>query len=655
MIDQQTIGKILDAAEIVDVVSDYVTLKKRGVNYIGLCPFHNEKTPSFTVSPSKGICKCFGCGAGGTPVNFIMELESMSYPEALKHLARKYNIPVQEKELSEEEKKEKSQIESLRIVSNFANKFFHEQLLNGDEGQVIGKSYFKERGINLETIKKFNLGYCPEKSPTLSESAQKNGYQMPFLEDLGLVKKGQYGHFDFFRGRVIFPIHNLSGHAIAFGGRTLKADKNTAKYFNSPESPLYHKSDVLYGIFQAKKAITHLDKCYLVEGYTDVTSMSQAGIENVVASSGTALTHGQIRLIKRFTQNITIIYDGDAAGIKAALKGIDLVLEQGMNVRVVLLPNGEDPDSFVKSQTKTELLDYLETQEKDFIHFKSELLLNEAQDDPVKRANAIHSVVSSIAKISDSFIRNEFIRSCALIFSIEEATLNSELKKKLNKQIEKLNKLQKNSTSHLPETGSVTQSPSHKPFEKDLDQFGKTYFHTIETAILKYLIKYSELNLFIKVDEHEVKETSVAQYIFNELMIDEINFTNEIYADIFLKAYEHHRNTQTLNQDFFIKHEDPYIAKTCADIIAAKHELSMLFEKQKIRVELEQNKLNELIPNDIIIYKSRSLKKIAKELEQELSQLNDNEPEKERAIFEKLMRVNNALKEMTALINRIIP
>ncbi|HRW63730.1 MAG TPA: DNA primase, partial [Bacteroidales bacterium] len=359
----------------------------------GLCPFHNEKTPSFTVSPSKGIYKCFGCGKGGNSVNFIMEHEHLGYPEALKYLAKKYNIEVVEKEQTVEEIQQQNERESLLIVSKFANSYFQENLHKSDEGRAIGLSYFKERGFRDEIIKKFELGYSPEKRDALTSWAQKSGYKLEFLEKSGLSIISETGQYDRFRGRVMFPIHGLSGNVIGFGGRILKTDAKTAKYLNSPESEIYHKSQVLYGMFYAKQSITQNDKCYLVEGYTDVISMHQSGIENVVASSGTSLTVEQIRLIKRFTPNVTIIYDGDAAGIKASLRGIDLVLEQGLNVRVLLLPDGEDPDSFAKSHSASELLDFIRKNEEDFITFKTRLLSEEAKNDPVKKANLISDIV----------------------------------------------------------------------------------------------------------------------------------------------------------------------------------------------------------------------------------------------------------------------
>ena len=386
MIDQATIDRIIDAAEISEVVGEFVTLKKRGVNMLGNCPFHNEKTPSFTVSPAKGIFKCFGCGKGGNAVNFIMEHESLTYPEALKWLAKKYSIEVKEEEVSPEQIKQKDDRESMMIVSGYAQKYFSRYLHEEAEGRSVGLSYLRERGIRDDIIRKFELGFCPDGKDIFTQNAQKQGYKMEFLEKTGLTIKRDDWVRDRFAARVMFPIHNIAGRVIAFGGRTLKNEKTIAKYLNSPESEIYHKSRVLYGIYQAKREITRLDKSYLVEGYTDVLSLHQAGIENVVASSGTALTHDQIRLIKRFTPNITIIYDGDAAGIKASLRGIDLVLEEGVNVKVLLLPDGEDPDSFARSMSSSQLTAYIEANETDFIRFKTKLLMKGVENDPIEKA-----------------------------------------------------------------------------------------------------------------------------------------------------------------------------------------------------------------------------------------------------------------------------
>ncbi|MGL5620176.1 MAG: DNA primase, partial [Tannerellaceae bacterium] len=411
MIDQITIDKILDAANIVDVVSEFVTLRKRGINMVGLCPFHSDKTPSFYVSPSKNICKCFACGEGGTAVHFIMKHEQLSYVEALKFLAKKYNIEVQERELSESERKAQSIRESLLIVNTYAQQYFSKVLHQHPEGKSIGLSYFKERGFKDEIIEKFQLGYSLEQKDAFYQEAIKAGYKKEYLEQTGLIIAKEDGYVaDRFRGRVMFPVHTLSGKVVAFGGRVLRKDEKTAKYVNSPESEIYHKSRELYGLFFAKQAIVKSDRCFLVEGYTDVISMHQSGIENVVASSGTALTHGQIKLIHRFTNNITVIYDGDAAGIKAALRGIDLLLEEGINVKVVLLPEGEDPDSFSRKQSAASFIQYIEDNQSDFIRFKTNLLIGEAGNDPIKRSRLISDIVQSVAVIPDNIARSVYIR-----------------------------------------------------------------------------------------------------------------------------------------------------------------------------------------------------------------------------------------------------
>ena len=428
MIDQHTIDRILDAANIVEVVSDFVTLRRRGANYTGLCPFHDEKTPSFSVSPARGICKCFSCGKGGNSVHFIMEHEQVSYYEALKYLARKYNIEIQERQLSEEEKQRKTDRESMLIVNDFAQKFFATNLLENAEGRAIGLSYFRERGFGEDIIKKFGLGYSPDKRDALAQEAMRKAYKKEYLVKTGLCIESQQGSlFDRYKGRVIFPIHSLSGKVIAFGGRILKKDEKAAKYVNSPESEVYHKSDVLYGIYHAKQAIVKNDFCYLVEGYTDVLSMHQAGIENVVASSGTALTPGQIRLIHRFTNNITVLYDGDAAGIKASLRGIDLILQEGLNIKVVLLPDGDDPDSFSKKQSAADFTAYIKAHETDFIRFKTNLLLEGAGNDPIKRATLIGDIVRTIAIVPDNILRSIYVQDCARLLSVDEKMLMREV------------------------------------------------------------------------------------------------------------------------------------------------------------------------------------------------------------------------------------
>ena len=436
MIDQPTIDRILDAANIVDVVSEFVTLRKRGINYVGLCPFHSDKSPSFYVSPAKNICKCFACGEGGTAVHFIMKHEQLSYYDALRFLAKKYNIEIQERELSEREKQVRSDRESMLIVNSWAQKYFTTQLYEHQEGKAAGLRYFAERGFREDTIRKFQLGYSLDQRDALYKAATKSGYKKEFLEKTGLVIAYDNGGVnDRFRGRVIFPVHTLSGKVVAFGGRVLKKDEKTAKYVNSPESEIYHKSNELYGIYFAKQAIVKEDRCFLVEGYTDVISMHQAGVENVVASSGTALTQGQIRLIHRFTSNITVLYDGDAAGIKAALRGIDLLLEDGMNVKVVLLPDGEDPDSFARKHNASQFAEFIRQNETDFIRFKTRLLLDDAGTDPIKRSALISDIIRTVAIIPDNIARSLYIRECSTMMEIDEMLLLNEVNKiRLNKE-----------------------------------------------------------------------------------------------------------------------------------------------------------------------------------------------------------------------------
>ena len=426
MIDQSTIDRILDAAQIVDVVSEFVTLRKRGVNYIGLCPFHNEKTPSFSVSPSKGVCKCFSCGKGGNVVHFIMEHEQLSYYEALKWLAKKYNIEIKERELTDAEKQAQSLRESLFVVNQFASEYFQDILYNHIDGQRIGMTYLRSRGFRDDIIRKFQLGYSTDAPDGLARAAAQKGFREEFLEKTGLCYRKDNGTLhDRFWGRVIFPVHTLSGKVVAFGGRVLSsATKNVQmKYVNSPESEIYHKSRELYGMYFAKQAIVRQDCCFLVEGYTDVISMHQSGIENVVSSSGTALTSDQIRLIHRFTNNITLLYDGDGAGIKASIRGIDMLLEEGMNIKVCLLPDGDDPDSFARKHNATDYQAYINAHEVDFIRFKTNLLLEEAGRDPIKRAGLISSIVKSISVIPDAIVRSVYIRECSQLLQMEEKIL----------------------------------------------------------------------------------------------------------------------------------------------------------------------------------------------------------------------------------------
>ena len=540
MIDQATVDKIIDSANILEVVSDFVTLRKRGVNYVGLCPFHDEKTPSFSVSPSKGICKCFSCGKGGSAVHFIMEHEQLSYYEALKYLAKKYNIEIEERELSDEEKQIKSDRESMLIVNSFAQEYFSNILFQHSEGRSVGLAYFHERGFRDDIIHKFALGYSLEQRDALAIEAKKRGYKEEYLLKTGLCLEGQNGYIsDRFRGRVIFPVFSLSGKVLAFGGRVLRKSDKLAKYVNSPESEVYHKSNVLYGIYQAKQSIVKNDNCFLVEGYTDVLSMHQAGVENVVASSGTSLTPGQIRLIHRFTNNITVIYDGDAAGIKASLRGIDLILKEGMNIKVVLLPDGDDPDSFAKKQSASSFTEYIKNHEVDFIRFKTNLLLDSAGNDPIKRAELISDIVQSIAIIPDTIVRSVYTKECSRLMEISEEVLLREINKiklsqlqngtppnkktlsetSADKQNSQEEGTQNDDTETLMETQGVPQGVlQEKRVPSPLDPFEKT--------LVRYMIRYGFHDLFSEINEEtgETETWKVIPYILTDLRNDEIEF-----------------------------------------------------------------------------------------------------------------------------------
>lgn len=595
MIEQATIDKIHDTADIVEVVGEFITLKKRGVNYIGSCPFHNEKTPSFTVSPTKGIYKCFGCGAAGNPTKFLMDHEHISYVEALKYLAKKYHIEIEEREETEEDRQAKSDRESLMIVSSFAQKHFVELLHNHEEGKAIGLSYFRSRSISEAMVDKFELGYCLENKTAFTDHALKSGYNIDYLVKSGLtIQKGDW-KADRFAGRVMFPIHSISGKVIAFGGRTLKADKKIAKYLNSPESEIYHKSKVLYGIYFAKKTIIQNDQCYLVEGYTDVISLHQAGIENVVASSGTSLTEEQIKLIKRFTSNVTILYDGDFAGIKASMRGIDMFLEQGLNVKVVLFPDGEDPDSYSHKHSATELKTFLEDNEKDFITFKTQLLSEEAEKDPVKRADLINQIVQSIASISDNITRSIYIKECSALMSIEENILYTEIKKRRKIKFKKLyDKESKEAEQNISE---------NKVFDTKIA--GK--FEYEERAIVRLLLFYGDKNIEEEYDDNDklISATSLSEFIIKELKAFEEDFHHETYRDIvsaYIKASE---NGQVLTDKYFTNHENTAIQKIAIDILSDNQPLSKIHQKGGNFIETEDMMLKDLAPKLIFEYMSK--------------------------------------------------
>ncbi len=548
-LDRETVVKIIEAADIVDVVSDFVSLKRRGANYIGLCPFHNERTPSFSVSKSKGICKCFSCGKGGGAVNFLMELEQMSYNDALRYLAKKYHIEIKEHEMTEAEREAATERESMLAVNEFALQHFENNLNNTDDGRDIGLSYFRERGINDVSIKKFRLGYSLDKRDDLLTSAKAKGYNEKYLVNTGLCIQNEGGKiYDRFKGRVMYPILGISGKVLGFGGRTLRKDKDVAKYVNSPESIIYRKSYELYGLYQAKQAIVKKDKCILVEGYMDVISMSQSGIENVVASSGTSLTEGQIRLIHRFTENVTVIYDSDPAGIKASLRGIDMLLAEGLNIKVMLLPEGEDPDSFAQSHSTSELEEYLASHEQDFIEFKTSILLQGAENDPIQRSKAINDIVRSISVVPDEITRTIYIKECSRQLEFDEKLLTRQVAKKIADRREKESQQRQRQTAaqsieplvdvDQPQVEDVAwQNAEVKPEQTPtnvVDQKMSQYLEPYEREVLRYVLKYGMLTLCEEFDANgNTALINVLDYVVRELAEDEITFSNPQYAKVF--------------------------------------------------------------------------------------------------------------------------
>lgn len=641
MIDQATVDKIIDSANILEVVSDFVTLRKRGVNYVGLCPFHDEKTPSFSVSPSKGICKCFSCGKGGSAVHFIMEHEQLSYYEALKYLAKKYNIEIEERELSDEEKQIKSDRESMLIVNSFAQEYFSNILFQHSEGRSVGLTYFHERGFRDDIIHKFALGYSLEQRDALAIEAKKRGYKEEYLLKTGLCLEGQNGYIsDRFRGRVIFPVFSLSGKVLAFGGRVLRKSDKLAKYVNSPESEVYHKSNVLYGIYQAKQSIVKNDNCFLVEGYTDVLSMHQAGVENVVASSGTSLTPGQIRLIHRFTNNITVIYDGDAAGIKASLRGIDLILKEGMNIKVVLLPDGDDPDSFAKKQSASSFTEYIKNHEVDFIRFKTNLLLDSAGNDPIKRAELISDIVQSIAIIPDTIVRSVYTKECSRLMEISEEVLLREINKiklsqlqngtppnkktlsetSADKQNSQEEGTQNDDTETLTETQGVPQGVlQEKRVPSPLDPFEKT--------LVRYMIRYGFHDLFSEINEEtgETETWKVIPYILTDLRNDEIEFQHPLYKKVIAEINHIFDQEGEHLTRYFLAHPDEEISRLAVDLVSEKYQLSKIHTKFQT-IESEEEKLADLIPRALFELKdaitSLNIKHIREEIKKTAKEQN---------------------------------
>lgn len=693
MIDQPTIDRILDAANIVDVVSEFVTLRKRGVNYVGLCPFHDDKSPSFYVSPAKNICKCFACGEGGTAVHFIMKHEQIGYFDALRFLAKKYNIEIAERELSDEEKRVRSDRESMFIVNAWAQQYFSQMLHEHVEGKTVGMRYFIERGFREDTIRKFQLGYSLDQRDALYQQALRKGYKKEYLEKTGLVIAYENGNVnDRFRGRVIFPVHSLSGKVVAFGGRVLKKDEKTAKYVNSPESPIYHKSNELYGIYFAKQAIVKADRCYLVEGYTDVISMHQSGVENVVASSGTALTHGQIRLIHRFTNNITVLYDGDAAGIKAAIRGIDLLLDEGMNVKVVLLPDGEDPDSFARSHSATEFTEFIRQHETDFIRFKTKLLLADAGNDPVKRAALIGDIIRTIAIVPDDITRTIYIRECSAMMEIDEqVVLNQVNKQRLSKNEQKSSVpvTNRSTTEILPpdysisepsgqmqETPVATAEPVSDQLPPDFpppleEEFSgsnempeippsapveetqvmtrqRSPYEAFEIALLRYVVRYGERVLYDYVDE-ETKERivmRVAEFIRDDLERDDLSFYTPIFKQMLDEAANRCGEETFIAHRYFLSHPDPLVSRVAANLMSEKYQLSKYHFKFR-EVEQEEDKLDQLVVRDLFAFKEAYIMRQLKEKQEQLKQLSSADPEQIMTVMKEIAQLNEIKKVLS--------
>lgn len=611
MLDQATIDRINDAAKIQDVISDYITLKKRGVNLIGLCPFHGEKTPSFTVSPAKGIFKCFGCGKGGNSVHFIMEHEQISYYEALKFLAKKYNIEFQEREFSPEEQAARNDRESMFLVNDYAQKHFSSTLHNHIDGKSIGLAYFRERGFRDDIIQKFQLGYSLEQRDAFTQTAIKAGYNKEYLVKTGLTLENESGQLtDRFRGRVMFPVQSLSGKVVAFGGRILKKDDKMAKYVNSPESEIYHKSNELYGIYFAKQAIVRQDRCFLVEGYTDVISMHQSGIENVVASSGTSLTPGQIRLIHRFTENVTVIYDGDAAGIKASIRGIDLLLEEGLNIKVLLLPDGDDPDSFARKHNAADFIEFVEKNSADFIRFKTNLLLKDAGNDPVKRAALVSDIVRSISIIPNSVIRAEYVKECGSLLNVDEALLYHEINKLKTNEHEKAALRTNNNTDVPPHFEEIEAgSPVEAKFDKE------------ERNILQTLIRFGN-NVLYYIDEARTQTITVARFISDELDRDELKFLNPVHQ-LIIDEYKEHSSDETFNPErYFLYHPNDKVSQLAADLVTEKYTLSKVHSKIK-KIETDVERLGDLVPRLIYEFKNSLILDLYRQKLNELKTASD--------------------------------
>ena len=656
MIDSHTVDRIYAAADIVDIISDYVTLKKKGVNYQACCPFHNEKTPSFVVSPSKGVYKCFGCGKGGNAVTFVMEHEGVSYPEALKIVAKRYGIEIQEREQTEEDVRRNNDRESMFALNGWAAEYFAKYMLSSTEGRSVGLSYFaQKRGFTEATIRKFGLGFCSSEGNAMTMAALSAGYKQEFLTSTGLslVREGDGKLRDRFRDRVIFPVHNISGRVVAFGGRTLRTDKSVAKYQNSPESEIYSKKRELYGLYFAKKAIQQQDYAIMVEGYTDVISMHQAGVENVVASSGTSLTTEQIQLLHRFTRNITVIYDGDSAGIHASLRGIDMILKEGMNVRVVLLPPEHDPDSFARAHTADQVREYIRENEEDFLTFKAKLMLADAGKDPIKRSAVISDMVQSIVQIPDSIQRSVYIKDCARIMDIDENVLISEVARKRVQQAGG----GREASDFMRRQQSQIQQERKVEVEITKPTVAGSSVEALEYELVKYLLKSGHLNYEI-LEGKNIVGVNIADEIFYNLDEDKISFLNPVYQKILDTYREQWKQLGVgvkVPERHFINHIDPDVCNMSVDILTSDDNLvpSKLWQQKDVHVESEVEMLSNGVPKAIMLYRSKIIERLIKELTQRLddSDLSDDD---QIDIVRRLDELNNAKTAISRQSQRLI-
>ena len=669
MITQQTIERVFEAAQVEEVIGEFVQLKKSGSSFKGLSPFTDERTPSFMVSPVKQIWKDFSTGKGGNAVSFLMEHEHYTYPEAIKWLAKKYNIEIEETEQSDEQKQQLNERESMFLASKFAKDYFHDVLMNTQKGRAIGLSYFKERGFREDIIQKFDLGYCKDEWDNFTNAALEKGYDLKYLKSTGLtiVKEGgpQVRKFDRFKGRVMFPIHSMSGRILGFGGRILTNDKKAAKYLNSPESDIYHKSKILYGLYHAKKEIAKQDNCYLVEGYTDVISFYQSGVENVVASSGTALTPDQIRLVNRLTKNITVLFDGDAAGIRASLRGIDLILEQGMNVKVVSFPEGEDPDSFAKAHSTQELKEYLHDKSQDFIEFKVSLLMKEAANDPVKKAGLIRDIVTSISKIPDGIQREVYVQECARIMDISERVLFSELAQLLSKGVAKSNKsTYTNSNSNQP-------SPDYL-YEKEQGKMGLVkggvkgvnkidQLNILEKEIIRILLLYGNevvdfVNWVDGVDEKgrpilekEEYQSTVSNELYLNLQEDEIEFANEIFKLTYFQLVHQLNQDEKISIDQLIMHENQEVSSLVTNILMDEEKYSLSDWERKEIFVTETVKILPKLVSDAMLNLRRIL------IEEKIKEMMHDAKTQNTAIdLEEILNYTDLKKRLFEKLNRVI-